>query len=110
MGENKKHWKVVYFPSDETFTLVNSKSAKIHMRNDDETKVSVKFGQKWFEGEIVTSSATKKQAEEALLQLSASHDEGKKIEITYFMKCSNLLKCFSHIILCSDYFIAECCD
>jgi len=79
MGENKKHWKVVYFPSDETFTLVNSSSAKIHMRNDDETKVSVKFGQKWFEGEIVASCATKKQAEEALLQLSASHDEGKKI-------------------------------
>jgi hypothetical protein len=102
MCDKEKIWKVVFFTSDKTFTVLNSRSSKSDLIFEDKTKVHVRYGPTWYEGKIVASTATKKEAEHALLQMSAKDDEGKNIEIRSFINCSDLLKCIFHnFSLCS---------
>ena len=89
MSDKDKIWKVIFFPSDKTFTVLNSTSSKNHIRFEDEAKVSVRFGQTWFEGNVLASTATKKEGEQTLLQMTAKRDEGKKFQKTYFFNCFN---------------------
>ena len=103
MGDTENIWKLVFCPTDKTFTVLNSTSSKSHLIFEDKTTVNVRFGPTWFKGKVVASTATKKKAEQALLQMSARNDEGKKIEIRSFINCFDLLKCISHnLSLCSD--------
>ena len=103
MGDKENVWKVVFFISDQTFTVLNSTSSKSHLTFDEKTSVNVRFGTTWFAGKIVASSATIKKTEQAILQMSAKNDEGKKIETRSFINCSDVLKCISHNFrLCSD--------
>lgn len=91
MGDKENVWKVVIFISDKTFTVLNSTSSKSHLTFDEKTSVNVRFGTTWFAEKIVASSATMKKTEQAILQMSAKNDEGKKIETRSFINCSVVL-------------------
>lgn len=88
-------WKVVYFPADQTFSVLKGKDNEARVNILDETKALVKFGQVWFEGRILESTETKKEATQLLKEherrFSIQSDEvhqtqGKKNSIIYLSK------------------------
>ena len=70
MGDEEKLWKVIFFKSDQSFTVLKDQNVKNQVIFDETThNVKVKFASKWFDGQIVGSGESKKMAEEVLVQL-----------------------------------------
>ena len=91
MAASNKIWKVVFFKSDNTFSIVNSETSKKSLRFDSHATVSVKFGKKWFEGEVCASAQTKEEAEAMLTQLTAENRPGEgKNSLIHLIKCHNI--------------------
>ena len=70
MGDEEKIWKVIFLKSDQSFTVLKDQNVKNQVIFDEKThNVKVKFGSKWFDGQIVGSGESMKIAEEVLVQL-----------------------------------------
>ena len=72
MAHLSQVWKVIFFPSDKTFSIVkeNEKSGKVQFLSDE--NVLVKFGQEWFQGQVLGTGGTKKEATQLMEKLESS--------------------------------------